>query len=142
MWIVPRGLIRSGQLRGMTPEMMRQACECRFDVSDKSNGGKQSVESKKELMKRLKHSPDEMDSAILCIHLAVEKFGLVGLEKGKKNDRPGYKTITRKNLMGETIEYEVKLPEHEWARFKDGYRAKEQQYELALQITFDGHTYE
>jgi hypothetical protein len=141
MWIVPRGLIRSEQLKGFTSEMIRQACACRFDLSDRASG-KQSVEPKKELAKRLKHSPDEMDSAILCIHTAVEKFGLFGIEKTKKMARAGYKIVTRKNILGQTVEEEVKLPTSELARFRENYKRPQEGAEVALTMTFEAGTYE
>jgi hypothetical protein len=89
MWWI-RPLIRDGVIRGMPPAAIAQMCECQF-TQEGGDKGKIQIEDKDALIKRIKRSPDDADSFVLCVEVARALFDLTSTERPKSNPRPGYR---------------------------------------------------
>lgn len=80
LWVQGREYVRSGQIKGMPPEMAVELLARQFPDPSK-NGGKSfrrvRVESKAEMKKRIGKSPDFADSGLGCIEVACQALGFV-----------------------------------------------------------------
>lgn len=88
MWLAPKALIRSGQIKGLDDETRREMCLRCFNAAN--SRGREEVESKKIMKKRNKKmSPNRADALFIGIHVARTKHGLfnhteaAGLRKNK-----------------------------------------------------------
>lgn len=80
MWLSPKALVRSGQLKGIDAETRREMCLRCF--TEKNGRGKSEVESKKLMKKRnKKRSPNRADAFFIGVHVARMNHGLVSMEK-------------------------------------------------------------
>jgi hypothetical protein len=68
IWIQPKEFIRSGQITGITNDIMSELIEREYH---KKESRKVRVENKEDAKKRLKRSPDYADSFLLIVEKAV-----------------------------------------------------------------------
>jgi hypothetical protein len=68
LWIQPKEYIRSGQISGISKELMAELVDREYHGKE---GRTLRVESKEEAKKRLKRSPDLADGALLVIDKAI-----------------------------------------------------------------------
>ena len=75
LWLVIKDYIRSGQIKGLTTEIIDDLL-ARREVLRKQglNGTKRAVESKKVMRKRIKRSPDAGDSLAILLDLCRKRF--------------------------------------------------------------------
>lgn len=81
LWYSGKPLLRSGQLKGIGPDLASEMCTCMFRVI----GGKTVVEKKEDMKKRTGFSPDICEAAWCCLAVARERFGLTSVEKSRSN---------------------------------------------------------
>lgn len=74
LWMSFRLCVQNGRIRGMSQES-RATRQLRMRRVIQDEKKRMSIETKKQMKKRLKHSPDDADSAVLCVSLAL-KLGL------------------------------------------------------------------
>lgn len=84
LWYVGRELVRTGQLRGLKPDVVAELCARTY----KEKANVVQIESKKDMRLRTKKSPDLGDSALLCLHVARVRHGLSSNEKAAVVIRP------------------------------------------------------
>jgi hypothetical protein len=77
MWYIGKELIRSGQLKGLDPDTVTEMCARTYE----EKAGKVTVESKKDMKKRIKKSPDRADALFVCLHLARLRHNLRSTER-------------------------------------------------------------
>lgn len=77
IWFVGKELIRSGQVRGLDPDTVREMTSRTYEEKN----GKVQVEPKVKMKLRTKSSPDRSDALFCCLHLARLRFGLRSTEK-------------------------------------------------------------
>lgn len=75
LWLVIKDYIRSGQIKGLTTEIIDDLL-ARREVLRKQglNGTKRAVESKKVMRKRIRRSPDAGDSLAILLDLCRKRF--------------------------------------------------------------------
>lgn len=81
VWYSAKPLIRSGQIKGIDPDMASEICSCTFKVV---GGGKTAVERKEDMKKRTGFSPDIAEAAWVMLQVARERLGLVSTERARK----------------------------------------------------------
>lgn len=79
LWYSGKPLLRSGQLKGIEPDLASEMCTCMYRVI----GGKTVVEKKEDMKKRTGFSPDIAEAAWCCLAVARERLGLVSAEKSR-----------------------------------------------------------
>jgi len=84
LWYVGRELVRTGQLRGLKPDVVGELCARTY----KEKANVVQIESKKDMRLRTKKSPDLADSALMCLHVARVRHGLSSNEKAAVVIRP------------------------------------------------------
>lgn len=77
LWYVGKELIRTGQLRGLKPDIVAEMCARTYEET----GGLVQIESKYDMKLRTKKSPDIVDAAFLALHVARVRHGLSSGEK-------------------------------------------------------------
>ena len=80
LWIQPKEFIRSGQITGISKELMEEMVEREFHGKETR---KLRVESKEDVKKRMKKSPDRADAFLLAFEKAVT-MGLMRSEEVKE----------------------------------------------------------
>lgn len=80
LWYVGKELIRSGQLKGLTTDLIKEMCARTYE----NLGDKVKVEKKEDMKSRTMRSPDLYDSACVMIELCRQKHGLSSAEKSAK----------------------------------------------------------
>ena len=80
LWYVGREFIRSGQLKGLQPDIVTEMVARTYEEVS----GVVKVESKDDMKLRTKKSPDIADSCFLCLHMARMKHGLSSTETSAK----------------------------------------------------------
>ena len=75
LWFSGREYLRSGQIRGICPELVREMC-ARLYSTDKTTSLKIRAESKKEMKQRIGKSPDIADAAFILLDLVRNRFKL------------------------------------------------------------------
>lgn len=88
-----REFAMGGQIRGLPGEAEAQFCIRRTEQVNK----KQSVESKKELKKRLGRSPDEADACCISIDLAKQRGAVAELSSFQSKPAPKIESALRKS---------------------------------------------
>jgi hypothetical protein len=83
LWYSGKPLLRSGQLKGIGPDLASEMSTCMYRVI----GGKTFVEKKEDMKKRTGFSPDIAESAWVCLAVARERFGLVSNERSKNSSK-------------------------------------------------------
>ena len=79
IWYMGAELLRSGQIRGISPALGRELCARKYETTD--SGKKIRVESKKEYISRVGKSPDLADAAMIMLDVARQRFGFTGAER-------------------------------------------------------------
>lgn len=79
IWYMGAELIRSGQLRGVSPALARELCSRNYETTD--GGKKIRVEAKREYISRVGKSPDLADAAMIMLDVARQRFGFAGAER-------------------------------------------------------------
>ena len=80
LWIQPKEFLRANQISGISKELMAELVEREFHPKE---GRKLRVESKEDVKKRMKKSPDRADAFLLCVEKAI-RMGLMKSEEMKK----------------------------------------------------------
>lgn len=80
IWYGAMPFLRSGQIKGVTPELAREICARQHDKK-RGDGRTLMVESKRVYKTRMGHSPDESDSFFLGIELAVKRHRFSSAER-------------------------------------------------------------
>lgn len=83
MWYVGREYIRSGQIRGVSPNLATELCSRSYTTK---NRGKVQIESKVELKKRIGKSPDRSDAAMLCLELCRRRLSMASKVRASEVD--------------------------------------------------------
>lgn len=83
LWHVGKELIRNGQMRGLTADVIKEMINRTYETK----AGKIQVQTKEDMKKMLGFSPDRADSFFLSLFAARKKFGLVSKEKSKENKK-------------------------------------------------------
>jgi hypothetical protein len=81
LWYSGKPLLRSGQLKGIGPDLASELCTCMFRVI----GDKTCVEKKEDMKKRTGFSPDIAESALVMLQVCRERLGLVSNERARKS---------------------------------------------------------
>lgn len=84
LWYVGRELVRTGQLRGLKPDVVAELCARTY----KEKANVVQIESKKDMRLRTKKSPDLGDSALMCLYVSRVRHGLSSNEKAAIVLRP------------------------------------------------------
>lgn len=96
IWYVGQELIRSGQLRNVTPDLAREMVSRQYETR-KTGTMKIKVESKTDYKARTGKSPDIADAAFIMLDVCRTRFGLVGNERFETNkDR---QSVFKKKMM-------------------------------------------
>ncbi len=74
IWWSGRTLMRTGQLRGVTPSLAKELT-ARTYTTEKSSSMRICVESKVDMKLRIGKSPDEADAALMLVELCRVRFG-------------------------------------------------------------------
>lgn len=77
LWFAPKALLPNRQIYDLPDRAVEQLCGRGFQLGKAGVGHKLGAEPKKQYRARTGHSPDEADTAVLLIDLAVERFGLL-----------------------------------------------------------------
>lgn len=87
LWYAGKPMLRSGQVRGLRPEMVREMTLRLYEETG-GNTPKIRIESKEDMKKRLGgRSPDVSDSMFLCLFAARARLGLASAEKTAKPEK-------------------------------------------------------
>ncbi|MEO7099090.1 MAG: hypothetical protein ABI162_06990 [Luteolibacter sp.] len=84
LWYVGVEFLRSGQLRGICPELGRELTSRLYGFG---NGKKILVESKKEMKLRMGRSPDIADAAFIMLDVCRQVLGAMAGGVGSRTDR-------------------------------------------------------
>jgi hypothetical protein len=79
LWYVGKELIRAGQIRGLVPDVVAEMTARTYS----EQGGKVEIESKSDMKKRTKRSPDLSDSTFLAL-FSARRLGLSSTESAAK----------------------------------------------------------
>lgn len=90
LWYVGRELIRSGQIKGLTGDIMSEMVVRTY----KESNGLVCVEPKDDMKARIKKSPDFADGCFLALHLARVRHGL------SSNESAAPRPAARNNSYG------------------------------------------
>ncbi len=71
LWYIMKDFLRSGQLRGLTPDAIMELCARLY----RNVGERVLVESKKDMKARIQKSPDEADAIAGLVEVARVRFG-------------------------------------------------------------------
>jgi hypothetical protein len=76
LWIVGKDYMQSGQLKGLTNDIIQDMLDRRFSERQKvgQSGTKQAVESKRVMKKRIKRSPDSGDAFFVLLDMCRKKY--------------------------------------------------------------------
>lgn len=96
IWYVGQELIRSGQLRNITPDLAREMVARQYETR-KSGAMKIKVESKTEYKSRTGKSPDIADAAFIMLDVCRTRFGLMGNERFEVNKER--QSVFKKKMM-------------------------------------------
>lgn len=72
LWYVGVEFLRSGQLKGITPDLARELTSRKYSTMA---GGKLVVEAKKDMKARMGKSPDLADAALVMLDLCRQRLG-------------------------------------------------------------------
>lgn len=75
VWFMGRAFIRSGQIKGLPQEVAKQMKARHYDNVKQGDFVKIRMESKKDMKKRIGHSPDQAESFLILLHLCRQAFG-------------------------------------------------------------------
>jgi hypothetical protein len=84
IWMVGKELIRSGQLKGLCPDVINEMCARTYV----DNADKVTVEPKAKMKLRTRKSPDYADSLFICVHLARLRHNLSSTERAAPRHTP------------------------------------------------------
>ena len=85
LWFGAKELIRTGQLKGIDPELAKEMCARKY-TTKKGVGLRMEVESKTEMKGRTGESPDLADAAMILIELCRQRFGFGGMTIQQKRN--------------------------------------------------------
>lgn len=95
VWYVGRDLIRTGQLKGLHPDVQAEMVIRTYE----ERGGVVQVEPKDEMKKRTNgKSPDKSDAAFMALHLARVRLGLSSNEQAAR--QPAKPRFSQNSLFG------------------------------------------
>ncbi len=80
MWYVGRDLLRSDQIRGITPDLALELCQAMYEFRPKSGI---KVESKDDMKERMGRSPDIADAGLVALHVARKRLNLSSTERAR-----------------------------------------------------------
>lgn len=81
LWYSGKSLLRSGQIRGLTPDLVLEMCARTYH----QNGKKLMVESKEDMKLRIGgKSPDKADALFLALDVCRQRLGLSSTERPSK----------------------------------------------------------
>ena len=72
LWYVGVEFLRSGQLKGITPDLARELTARKYSTM---SGGKLVVEPKKDMKARMGKSPDLADAAFMLLDICRHRLG-------------------------------------------------------------------
>lgn len=84
LWYAGKPLLREGQLKGIDLDVVSEMCQRSYTGG--TGKTKIAVEDKKQMKKRLHHSPDRADSYFLMLCVARTRHRLSSMEKPKASD--------------------------------------------------------
>lgn len=86
MWLVAKELMMSGQIKGLTPNVIKELSTRQYDKdkNGKDDRGRVKIEENKQYRKRLGRSADETTALLLCLQLARERYGLIANTRSAK----------------------------------------------------------
>jgi hypothetical protein len=91
LWFSGRELMRTGQLKGVSPDLAREMCARRYETR-KDVSLRMVAESKQDMKMRTGKSPDIADAAFILVDLCRQRFGFwsknpESLKSGSSNDK-------------------------------------------------------
>jgi hypothetical protein len=108
LWWVGREFMKYGQIRGVSQDLARELLARRYDTVKGADGLKVSVETKKDMKKRLGFSPDLADSFAVLLDLCRQRFNFLagGTATGQNAERIGWeKQIEAANDLYTNVDY-------------------------------------
>lgn len=100
IWYHGKPLIRSEQLKGLTPEVINEMTGRNYTEV----AGKIKVESKEDMKERSLKSPDNADAALGLAYLCRERLGLVAMERQAKPDVVvGYQSMSPQRKVNKNL---------------------------------------
>lgn len=84
LWMVGIELIRTGQFKGLLPDVIAEMTARTFDDKAGRSGNLTAVEPKKKMKLRTQKSPDLSDGVFLALHVARMRHGLSSVETSHK----------------------------------------------------------
>ena len=85
LWVQPKALVRAGQIRGVTDEVIEELCQRKWHVRNHS-GTTACVEEKKDMKSRTGKSPDLADTFCILVEVAIQN-GLLDVVEIRRDDR-------------------------------------------------------
>ena len=81
IWYVGKEFLKGGQIKGLLPEMAREAKARKYETVKGVEGLKMKAETKKDMKERLMFSPDIFEAGCVMIDLCRERhrFNPVGI---------------------------------------------------------------
>lgn len=94
MWMVAKEMMMSGQVRGLTENVIKELCGRRYDEAKngRDERGRIKIEETKAYKKRLGKSPDEASAFLLALQLARERYSLLATVRAAKAPPKGQNT--------------------------------------------------
>lgn len=108
LWWVGREFMRFGQIRGITPDLMRELCARRYDSIKGADGLRVSVEKKVDMKKRLGFSPDLADSFAVLLELCRQRLRFLagGVASGQNAPALDWQEkVNAANNLYENVDY-------------------------------------
>jgi len=88
IWFGAKELMRTGQIRGVTPTLARELC-ARTYTTKKGAQMRLMAEPKPDMKMRIGKSPDEADAALMLVALCRERFGFGADRKRERGPYDG-----------------------------------------------------
>jgi len=105
LWFGAHSLMKSGQIRGVDPDMAREMCEREY-TTDKSGGDlRMRVESKEDMKARTGgRSPDVADAGFILVELCRERLKLVPSRRdGSSGNQRWLKQARRMDAVSSSV---------------------------------------
>ena len=105
LWFGAKELIRTGQLKGIDPELAKEMCARKY-TTRKGTSLRMGVESKTEMKSRTGESPDLADAAMILIELCRQRHGFGGMtvqQKRKETSTHVKRKVAFKKLFSANI---------------------------------------
>ncbi len=97
IWFVGTEFLKGGQIKGLLPEMSREAKARKYETVKGVEGLKMKAETKKDMKERLMFSPDIAEAGFVMIDLARErhKFVPAGIPGGTPRPSSSFKALAK-----------------------------------------------